>query len=418
MSIFKEILNRLKKIKFILIFIIAILFWIGPFIHNARAVPEFIINLERTMGNKQNDRGFFAQPTNDGGYIIVGETQSCRRYGNGGYDAYLAKLNAKGYVQWHNTLGSDNNDRGYSVRETSDGGYVIAGATQPVFSQGYNNVYLAKTDASGKKEWHREFGGPGEDTGACVLQTTDGGFIIAGATTSSGAGDSDAYLIKTSAKGIKEWEKTFGGKETDFATTVRQTSDGGYIAAGQTYSYGAGGYDVYLVKTDALGNQDWTQTFGGVGWDTAASVEQTDDGGYIVIGQTASLGAGNNDIYLIKTNHTGEKIWEKTFGGADLDIGKTVQCAGDGGFLLAGWSNSFGKGELGLYLVKTDAQGNKLWEKIWTNGKLDPEFSITLNQEKGFIVTGWWAERLSRQQDHNDEVDAYVVGVGYECGYE
>jgi len=383
-----------------------------PYIYNAWAVPKLVVDVERIAGDKQNDRGFFAQPTNDGGYIIAGESQSYYMHGNGGYDAYLVKLDAKGHFKWKNTYGGVKNDRGYSVRQTGDGGYIIAGTTQPVFGSGGNNVYLVKTDAAGCEEWNREFGGTGEDTGVCVLQTADGGFIIAGSTASSGGGDTDVYLIKTNTAGKKEWEKTFGGKETDFATTVRQTSDGGYIVAGQTYSFGAGGYDAFLVKTDTLGNQVWAQTFGGVDWDTAASVEQINDGGYIVAGQTASFGARNNDIYLIKTNYAGKKIWEKTFGSADLEIGKTVQQANDGGFLATGWSNSFGSGELCLYLVKTDASGKKLWEKTWANDKLDQGFSIVPNQDKGYIVTGWWEERLGTTQERNDGLEVYMVGVG------
>ncbi|TYO95653.1 hypothetical protein [Desulfallas thermosapovorans] len=280
-----------NKYKFFMVCMLAMLFWGGPDVSTARAALDWTVHVERTVGNKQTDRGFFIQPTNDGGYIIVGETQSGQDY-----DLYLVKLSAKGYFQWHKTFGGSKNERGYSVRQTGDGGYIIAGNTQPVFGRGDYNVYLVKTDASGRQQWNREFGGTSEDTGTCVLQTSDGGYIIAGTTNSTGAGASDAYLIKTDAAGKKEWEKTFGGKETDSATVVRQTSDGGFIVAGQTYSFGAGGYDVYLVKTDASGNETWTQTFGGVNWDTAASVEQTSDGGYIVVGQTSSFGIGNNDI--------------------------------------------------------------------------------------------------------------------------
>ncbi len=397
------------KVKLITISILAIILWGGPFTHNVRALSDPAIDIERTVGDKQNDRGFFAQPTNDGGYIIVGETQSCYMHGIGGYDAYLVKLDANGYLQWEKTYGDVKDDRGYSVQQTSDGGYIITGTTQLVFRPGDNNVYLLKTDAAGREEWNREFGGSGEDNGNCVLQTAEGGFIISGSTTSSGNGDTDVYLIKTNAAGKKEWEKTYGGKEADFATTVRQTTDGGFIVAGQTYSFGAGGYDAYLVKTDSLGNQVWAQTFGGMDWDTAASVEQTYDGGYIVAGQTSSFGAGNNDIYLIKINCDGKKIWEKTYGGADLDIGKTVQQTNDGGFLVTGWSNSFGQGELCLYLVRTNANGKKLWEKNWSNDKFDRDFSIVPNRDKGYIVTGWWDERLDTTQERNNELEVYMV---------
>jgi len=212
---------------------------------------------------------------------------------------------AHAQIRFARTYGGTSGDRASSVQRTSDGGYIVAGYTYS-FGAGGDDIFLIKTDANGNIIWAKTYGGTSYDYAYSVQQTSDGGYIVAGETNSFGAGLSDAFLIKTNASGNLQWAKTYGGTGYDYAYSVQRTSDGGYIVAGLTTSFGAGGYDVFLIKTDANGNIIWAKTYGGTSYDNAYSVQQTSDGGYIVAGLTNSLGAGSYDIFLIKTDANGD----------------------------------------------------------------------------------------------------------------
>jgi hypothetical protein len=260
-------------------------------------------------------------------------------------------------VRFAKTYGGTSWDRAFSVRQTSDGGYIVTGYTSS-FGAGNYDVFLIKTDAFGNIQWAKTYGGTNGDNATSVRQTSDGGYIVAGYTFSFGAGGSDIFLIKTDASGNIQWAKTYGGTGDDWASSVQQTSDGGYIVAGYTYSFGSGNLDIILIKTDASGNIQWAKTYGGTGWDIPLSVQQTSDGGYIVAGTTSSFGAGGGDIFLIKTNAFGNVQWAKTYGGTGDDVAYSVRQTSDGGYIVASYTSSFGAGTYDAFLIKTDANGN------------------------------------------------------------
>jgi hypothetical protein len=340
----------------------------------------------KTFGGGSTDRGLSVQQTSDDGYIIAGYTNS---YGAGLADAWLIKTDETGAKQWDKTFGGTEDDKCYSVQQTIDGGYILTGSTVS-YGAGPVAAWLIKVDSSGNEQWNKTYGGVFDDWGKEVQQTTDNGYIIVGYTYSFGAGSYDVWLIKTDSFGNEQWNKTFGGVSPDHGKSIQQTSDNGYIIAGYTSSFGAGDADVWLIKTDSSGTEQWSKTFGGSTLDYSDSVQQTNDGGYIIVGGTDSFSISvSPDIWLIKTDSSGSEQWNKTYGGSDWDDGFSVNQTSDSGYIITGLTYSYGAGDKDVWLIMTDSFGNEKWNKTYGSQMWDEGDSIHQTSDGGIVITGY-----------------------------
>ena len=246
-------------------------------------------------------------------------------------------------IKFRKVIGNTGYDYGVSAQQTIDSGYVVLGSTSS-FGAGSTDIYMVKTDSMGIPYWHQAFGGINIDRGTCVKQTADSGYVILGYTNSYGAGGYDVYLIKLDKLFNTTWAKTYGGTNWDFGNCVEQTLDGGYIICGETFSFGNGDEDYYIIKTNANGDTTWTKTYGGIEQDIAKSIIETSDGNFLVTGTSKSLGDVNGDFFTLKLNTSGDSLWSNKFGGTSADYGYDVVESIFGGYLLVGETASFGTG--------------------------------------------------------------------------
>ncbi len=336
--------------------------------------------------NKTVDSGRLAtgnsmQETNDGGYIILS------------WPINLIKTNSFGEKLWKSTIDGPGNDEGVSIQETSDTGYIIVGKTDSYGSGNYD-IWLIKTDSSGREQWNKTFGRSGLDEGYSVKETQDGGYIVAGKRLVSTKQGFDIWLIKMDRYGKEQWNKLIG---LDFVWeepySIQETRDGGYIIAGSALSQKTNCMDILLVKTDSSGTVEWMNAYRGVGWDAGKSVKETTDGGYIIVGDRYSR--------LLKTDQYGTEQWNKTFGDCPEDRCNSVQETKDGGYIIGGWNScplkdggTYCKSK-GYWLIKADKFGNEQWNKtFYSNG------GSTFAQETkdgGYIIVG-------HQYQHGTEV--------------
>lgn len=360
----------------------------------------------RTYGERlDSDYAYSVQQTSDGGYILAGATKPFFAAND---EVFLIKTDSAGDTLWARRYGGEGDDQGKSVHQTSDGGYIIAGWTES-FGAGLVDFYLIKTDSNGDTLWTREYGGAGSDCAYSVDTTSDGGYIIGGYTNSFGAGVNDLYLVKTDADGDTLWTRVYGGANQDECRAVRQTADGGYIAAGATSSFGSGGYDVYLVRTDASGDSLWSRAIGGGSADRAYSLDLTPDGGCVVAGYTGSFGAGVSDVYLIRINADGDTLWTKTYGGLGHEAAYSVRRLFCGGYVIAGYTDSCCAGGYDVYVIRTDSGGDTLWTRAFGASGNDYGRSVRETSDCGYIVAG------DITRPGGTKPDAYLIRIDSDC---
>jgi PKD repeat protein len=312
-------------------------------------------------------------------------------------------------VLWSRTFGGSSADGGRWVCETTDGNILMVGYTHS-FGAGDADLYAVKADASGNELWSRAYGGAGLDHGYGACETDDGGYLLVGYTTSFGAGGKDVYAVKTDSEGNELWSRTFGGPSTDVGRAVVVAVDGSYVISGHTESAGAGEHDILLVKVDSQGQQVWEMTHGGAESEWGMALCRTDDGGYVVTGPTGSSATGNRDPYLLKTDADGTEIWMRYYGvAADYELGYDVCQAEDGGYVLVGHSDTHFSDLMKIDVHKTDAQGNAEWRREFGEGTFyDYGKAVCAGDAGGFVVCG------ATKAAATGENDVYLVATDSE----
>jgi len=344
-------------------------------------------SLVKVLGGAKLDRGVHVSPTRDGGYVAVGVTRSS---GSGGDDVYLVRTDSSGEPLWTTAIGGTGQDNGWSGHETRTG-FLVAGYTNS-FGAGGIDFYLLKTSRDGVLQWSRTYGGPADDYCWALAPTRDGGAVLAGETKSYGAGAEDFYLIKVDATGAELWSQTYGGSQGDrcFSVAPIKGPGGGYMLAGQTYSSGAGDRDVFVIKTKANGDEVWSRTFGGAGYDVGHCISGTSDGSFLVTGYTTSFGSAGEDPYLIKINVQGRTHWKRVIPIEGTSHTITGEQAADGGFYLVGFSHFPSSGQSDALLVKTTPDGQLDWFRnvLPTISGESFGYTVRATSDGGCVFTG------------------------------
>lgn len=412
-----------------LLFPIALLIYVLPVFSQ-----QPVVHWHLRLGGSESDQAEAVRQTADGGYIIAGTTLSNDGdvSGNhGGSDVWVIKLDAAGMIQWKRTYGGSNAESGQSILEMAGGGYILTGHTYSndgdvSGNHGLSDAWVVRLDATGDIVWQRALGGSGYDNGADIKTTPDGGFIVSGWTTSSdgdvsgnnGGGSSMAWVVKLSETGAVQWQKPLGGTWQDQAYSIALTSDGGYFMAGMTSSNDGdvsghkGGKDFWAVKLDANGNIQWQRPLGG-SWDEIAySGQQTADGGYILAGSALSNNGdvtgyhGGQDVWVVKLDESGELEWQRALGGTFVDLAYSILQTSDGGYVATGFSSSINgdvsgnTGYLNIWTFKLTPAGDLEWQTLFgSNQEAEQGSSIEPTNDGGFIVAGLAAETDLTGQD-------------------
>jgi hypothetical protein len=392
--------------------------------------PKNRINIEfiSALGGSNNDSGQSITATADGGYAILGYTQSSDQditdKQDDSFDFWVIKFNSQDEIEWNKTYGGAADDRGSSIIQTQDGGYAILGHSSSnngdvTANAGLQDYWLAKLDATGEILWQKSFGYQGADSGLSVIQTNDSGYFISGildVTASGGQGNTsrndnrhaggDYWTLKLSAQGDIEWSKYFGGNFTDTPESAVETEDNGYIIVGGSdsndtdISNNIGSYDFWVIKISSSGQLVWEKSFGGNQIDEARAIVKSNDGNYVIAGDTRSSDndiSSNNgaaDLWLIKISTNGELIWERTIGGSSFDVARALANTQDGGYLLAGSSrsNDFdvseNKGQNDAWVVKVNENGNLQWETTVGGSNIDFAYGVTELNDGSVVAIG------------------------------
>ncbi|MFN0213303.1 MAG: T9SS type A sorting domain-containing protein [Saprospiraceae bacterium] len=417
------------------------------YIAAASAQPN--IQWQKCLGGSNFDIASSVQQTSDGGYIVAGLTQSNNGdvSGNhGSVDLWVTKLNSNGEIQWQRALGGSNVDVGGKIIQTNDGGYILVGFVLSnngdiSGNHGEADFWVVKLNSSGAIQWQKTLGGSKGDEPQAIQQTLDGGFIVVGYTNSNDGdvsgnhGQYDFWVVKLSNVGAIEWQKTLGGTGSDEAYSVQQTTDGGYIVAGKTFSNDGdvsgnhGDIDYWVVKLNSIGAIEWQKAFGGSGADDGGLVCQTMDGGYVVAGGTGSNDGqvsgvyGKGDAWVVKLDQEGELQWQKTLGGTDQDGASSIFQTSNGSYVLSILTESMDGDVVGndggadVWVVKLSAIGDILWQKTYGGSQAEVPGDLNPTSDGGFVFCGYTSSNDGDVAGNHGTLDFWIVKLSPESSH-
>lgn len=447
----KQTIKMLLKVsRFIIVLLLFQSFFNCSSDDDSQNKPEGRVDFLKTYGGSKNDSAQSVVATADGGYAILGFTQSMdgdiTDKQDESFDYWVMKFNANNELEWQKTYGGTEDERGNQIIQTEDGGFAIIGFSfssdgDLTENAGLQDYWLVKLDNNGNISWQKTFGYQGADSGTSVIQTNDQGYLISGildVTASGGLGNSsreaenlhaggDYWVLKLNPSGEIEWSQYFGGNFTDTPEGIIQTDDNGFIIVGGSdsddtdISSNIGSYDFWVIRISETGNLIWEKSFGGDQIDEARGIVNSNDGNFIIAGDTRSSDndiSNNNgaaDLWLIKISPNGDLIWEKTIGGSSFDVSRSIVVTDDNGFLLAGSSRSSdgdvseNKGQNDAWIVKVDNNGNLLWETTVGGSNIDFAYGVVQLVNKSIIAVGDSTSNDGDILDNKGFTDALVI---------
>jgi hypothetical protein len=399
------------------------------------------IEWQDSFGGSGSDWAYAVTHTTDGGYVLAGQSNSNNGDVSGNHgaeDIWVAKISSTGNLEWQRSLGSGGTEWADSIQQTQDGGFIIAGRSNTnggdvTGNHGSYDFWVLKLNASGTLLWQKSLGGSSLDVAKYAIETSDNGFLIVG-STSSNDGDVTAtnalesvWVVKTNPVGVIEWQKTYGGSNNESANYIQPTTDGGFILTGYSDSNDGdltannGALDIWVFKIDAGGNLLWQKSYGGSANDTGQNAKQTSDGGYIIAGTTLSNDgdvSGNNgfiDGWLVRLDSTGNLLWQRAFGGSDIDTLEEVQLTPNGGFVIAGITESNNgdvSGNHGMFdywTLLVNSTGTIVWQRPLGGSGSDSGYAISLTSDGGYCIAGASESNDGDVSGNNGQHDFWLV---------
>ena len=438
--------------KYVLFFLLIIIFSCNK----KKGLPDvdsiFLGEIESilTLGGSKNESAQSLVATNDGGFVVAGFTQSnngdVKGKTNEGFDYWVLKFNVQNAIEWQKTIGGSSVDKANDIIQTSDGGFAVLGYSESndgnaTSNAGSKDFWIVKLDVLGNIVWQKSFGFSGNDFGVSLTETTDEGFLIVGeldVTASGGQGNSktssrhaggDFWAIKLDVYGTKQWSKYYGGSFTDTPRGVIETVDGNFIIIGSSDSKDVditnnkGTYDFWVIKIDASGKLIWEKNFGGKEIDEARGIVKSDDGNYIIVGDTRSSDGdvtnqkGGADVWAIKINDDGNLLWQKTYGGSGFDVARSISKTKENQFIIAGSSRSsngdvdINQGQNDLWVLKIDANGQLLWQKSVGGTEIDFAYDAVELTNGDIVAVGESSSKNADIKENKGFTDLLIIKI-------